>query len=118
MDGDSSLAFDSNGNLFEADGLSGNIFKFTSGGAQSLFASGLAHPLGLAFDASGNLFVSEESASDIIKFTSGGSESIFATDGLDFPSLLVFGSVPEPSCLVLAALGLIGLVALTSHVRR
>src|SRR5215831_12247457 len=50
------LAFDSAGNLFEADYNSGNIYKFTPGGVQSTFATGLAYPQGLAFDSAGNLF--------------------------------------------------------------
>ncbi len=37
------LAFDSAGNLFEAD-RSGNIYKFTPGGVRSTFASGLNIP--------------------------------------------------------------------------
>jgi sugar lactone lactonase YvrE len=43
------LAFNSAGNLFEADSLSGNIFEFTPDGQQTLFASGLTDPIGLAF---------------------------------------------------------------------
>ena len=43
------LAFDSAGDLFEADGGSGNIYEFTPDGAQSTFASGLDNPVGLAF---------------------------------------------------------------------
>jgi hypothetical protein len=43
------LAFDSAGNLFEAEANSGNIYEFTPGGAQSTFASGLNRPVGLAF---------------------------------------------------------------------
>ena len=40
------LAFNSAGNLFEADDSSGNIYEFTPGGAQSTFASGLDGPRG------------------------------------------------------------------------
>ena len=43
------LAFNSAGDLFEADNGSGNIYEFTPGGAQSTFASGLSNPFGLAF---------------------------------------------------------------------
>src|SRR5436190_10430490 len=51
-------------NLFMSDGYSGishnlgHIYKFTSNGASSTFASGLDGPEGLAFDSAGNLFVS------------------------------------------------------------
>jgi hypothetical protein len=47
------LAFDSAGNLFEAergpDAFNGSINEFTPDGAQSIFASGLSGPYGLAF---------------------------------------------------------------------
>ena len=43
------LAFNSAGNLFEADYGSGNIYEYTPGGARSTFASGLNGPYGLAF---------------------------------------------------------------------
>ena len=42
------LAFNSAGDLFEAD-YSGNIYEFTPSGAGSAFASGLNGPIGLAF---------------------------------------------------------------------
>ena len=43
------LAFDSAGNLFEADQNSGNIYELTPRGRQSTFASGLPAPAELAF---------------------------------------------------------------------
>ena len=43
------LAFNSAGDLFEADEGEGLIYKFTPDGAQSTFASGLGYPVGLAF---------------------------------------------------------------------
>src|SRR4029077_17245120 len=43
------LAFDSSGNVFEADQSSGTIFTFTPAGTKSPFASGLSGPSGLAF---------------------------------------------------------------------
>ena len=43
------LAFNSAGELFEADWGSGNIYKFTPDGTRSTFASGLVNPVALAF---------------------------------------------------------------------
>jgi hypothetical protein len=43
------LAFNSTGDLFEADYGSGNIYEFIPGGVQSTFASGLGKLTGLAF---------------------------------------------------------------------
>src|SRR5947199_252374 len=53
------LAFDSAGNLFEAeyagDIQNGTIYKFAPDGTRSTFATGLNAPQGLAFDSAGNL---------------------------------------------------------------
>ena len=52
------VAFDANGNLYEADEGSGSVFRFTPAGAKTTFASGFSTPADLAFDSSGNLFIS------------------------------------------------------------
>ncbi len=44
------LAFDSAGNLFETDGGSGSILKFTPDASRTTFASGLTQPTYLAFE--------------------------------------------------------------------
>src|SRR5215467_16373583 len=67
------------GDLFEADYNSGSIFKFTSSGTRSTFASGLVGPRGLAFDAAKNLFVADYLGGTIYKYTSGGVQTTFAT---------------------------------------
>jgi sugar lactone lactonase YvrE len=72
------------GDLFEADEGSGTIFKFTSGGTKTVFASGLNGPAGLAFDASGNLFVAEINTGTISKVTRTGTKTTFAS-GLNGP---------------------------------
>src|SRR5207249_3366136 len=70
-------------NLFMSDGYSGishnlgHIYKFTSNGASSTFASGLDGPEGLAFDSAGNLFVSI--GGNIYEFTPAGVRSTFAS---------------------------------------
>ena len=73
------LAFDSAGNLFEADVNSGNIYEFTPDGTRSTFASGLNGPFGLAFDSAGNLFEADEVSGNIYEFTPGGTRSTFAS---------------------------------------
>ena len=83
------LAFDSAGNLFEADQFSDNIYEFTPGGTRSTFATGLDNPTGLAFDSAGNLFEADEDSGMIYKFTPGGTRSTFAT-GLNGPTGLAF----------------------------
>src|SRR5436309_9489492 len=68
----------------------GPIYRFTPGGVQSTFASGLSSPEGLAFDSAGNLFVADRVANGTInEFTPGGARSIFAS-GLSYPEGLAF----------------------------
>jgi hypothetical protein len=91
------LAFDSAGNLFAADALTGTIYKFAPDGTRSVFVGPEAgvSPAGLAFDDFGNLFVSTGTFpftnDTIFKFTSSGVKSTFAT-GLNNPRGLVFDS--------------------------
>ena len=71
------LAFDDKGNLFVADPDSESIFKFTSDGKRSTFASGLGQLVDLTFDDKGNLFVWD--GETIFKFTPDGKRSTFAS---------------------------------------
>jgi len=81
-------------NLFMSDGYSGidhdlgNIYKFTSDGGRSLFASELNGPSALAFDSGGDLFVAI-GGDQILKFTPDGGGTTFAS-GLNGPSGLAF----------------------------
>ena len=77
------------GDIYETDGGSGTIFKFTPAGTKTTFASGLSSPAGLAFDGSGNLFESDIGSSNIYKFTSGGTKTTFAS-GLSTPAGMAF----------------------------
>ena len=90
----SGLAFNSAGNLFEADPdkmpTFGIINEFTPDGTRSTFASGL-NPVGLAFNSAGNLFVTDRFSGNIYEFTPGGTRSTFAS-GLAGPYGLAFNS--------------------------
>ena len=68
----------------------GRIYKFTSNGASSTFASGLDGPESLAFDSAGNLYVADRAAGNIYKFTPGGTRSTFASGLLSGPFDLAF----------------------------
>jgi DNA-binding beta-propeller fold protein YncE len=77
--GPTGLAFDSAGNLFEADlGLEGNIYEFAPTGARSTFAGMLYSATGLAFDNADNLFVLDGYGGFIYKFTPDGKVTTFA----------------------------------------
>ena len=84
--------------LFVAASGSGNIYEYTPGGGQSIFASGLSNPQGLAFDSAGNLFVSvfvaDSVSGNIYEYTPDGGQSIFAS-GLIDPRGLAFDSLGD-----------------------
>ena len=82
FNGPQSVAFDSNGNLYVANTVTGIISKVTSAGVNTTFASGLAYPVAIAFDASGNLYAANYNDNSISKITPAGSVSTFASGGL------------------------------------
>jgi sugar lactone lactonase YvrE len=107
------LAFDASGNLFESDGGpydTAHIYKFTSNGTRSTFASGQANMDFLAFDSAGNLYASQYANGYIVKFTPMGAESDFASIGESgSPTGMAFAPAPEPPTLALVAAGAVGL---------
>jgi sugar lactone lactonase YvrE len=101
------LAFDSAGNLYEAEWVSGNINKFTPDGSRSTFASGIRFPWGLAINSNDELFVSDMAMWQIYKFSPDGIQSTFASgSGYGFDGL-AFQPVPEPSILGMIGVGVI-----------
>ena len=64
-------------NLY-ASSLDGKIYKFTPGGGQTVFASGVGAAGGLAFDSAGNLFVADYSTGRISRIAPNGVTSTFA----------------------------------------
>jgi len=86
----SSRAHSAPGDLYVTYG--GSVYKFTSAGDRSTFASGIYQPVALAFDRAGNLFVANSGAGGcipevdcppkpgtVIKITPDGAQSTFAT---------------------------------------
>jgi DNA-binding beta-propeller fold protein YncE len=85
------LAFDSSGNLYDAD-ADQFIQKFDSTGNSSRFATiSIADPRGLGLDSMGNLYVANFSAGNIEKFDTNGVPSEFAFPGQPY-GLVVDGS--------------------------
>ena len=109
------LTFDPFGNLYA--GASDTIYKITSSGDVSTFAStytgrgnSLPSPSALACDASGNVYAGTSIAGLIYEFSPNGEFNAFATIGGSAQvSALTFG-VPEPSTYALFGLGAIGLL--------
>jgi hypothetical protein len=104
LDAPAGLAFDSAGNLFEADEGSGNIYEYKNingilSSTPVLFLSGLDDPNGLVFNlVTGVLFVSEYGNGDIAEIIPGESPSTVAT-GLNGPESMILtgpgGPLPE-----------------------
>jgi hypothetical protein len=81
------LAFDNAGNLFISTRGDYKIYKFSSNGNRTTFAtvgSGLRDPQGLAFDSAGNLYVANSLSNNILKYSPAGAVSVFAS-GLGSP---------------------------------
>jgi len=91
LDHPTALAFNSAGDLFEADDGSGNINEFTPDGTETAFASGLDGPFDIAFNHSGDLFETNYFGGSIMEFAPDGAESTFAT-GLQNAYGLAFDS--------------------------
>ena len=98
------------------------VRKFSPTGTDlGVFASaGLDGPQGLAFDYSGNLYVANRFVNTIRKFSSTGTDlGVFAGTGANILSSgLAFAPIPEPSTIVLAGFGLVGLIAWRVRRRR
>lgn len=74
-------------------------------------ASG-AGPSGLAFDETGDLYVSNALSGDIRRFSPTGTDLGTFASGLNFPYMMEFATVPEPSTYMLATFSLTGCVIL------
>lgn len=81
MNGPVGITIDSLGNLFVAMCNINSVYKITSGGVVSTFASSnlFACPNGITFDDEGNLYVCNFSNGAVLKITSGGVVSLLAT---------------------------------------
>jgi hypothetical protein len=98
------LAFNSTGDLFEADFGSNKINEFINnngvlGTNPTLFASGLNEPFGLAFDSAGDLFEADFGSNKINEFINNNgvlstNPTLFAS-GLNEPFGLAFDSAGD-----------------------
>ena len=81
MNGPVGITIDSLGNLFVAMCNITSVYKITSGGVVSTFASRnlFACPNGITFDDHGNLYVCNFSNGDVLKVTPAGAASLLAT---------------------------------------
>jgi sugar lactone lactonase YvrE len=111
VDNPGGLAF-YGGNLYVANYANNTIEKFNALGQGSIFSSTnlLRFPDGLAFDSNGNLYVANEGNGEVLEFGPNGVGTVVAS-GLGNAVYLAIEEIPEPSSLLLAALGGISLVA-------
>ncbi len=88
------LAFDSQGNLYVADGSgAGIIDKVTPSGQESVYANlGSVTLRGLASDAEGDLFASNVTNNTVEEITPGGGVSVFDSTGINYPRGLAVDS--------------------------
>ncbi|MEO6969868.1 MAG: putative Ig domain-containing protein [Chthoniobacterales bacterium] len=71
------LTFDPAGNLYVADGGSGNLYKYTvPGGVQSLVASGFSDPVGVVLNGL-DVLVSESTADVVTRVAPNGNKTVF-----------------------------------------
>lgn len=90
------LAFDSAGNLYEADCFSGQILEFKNNkgvlsSSAVVYASSLNNPGAIAFNKAGDLFVASDQANLIYEFAPGNNTpTIYDNTGLNSPQGLAF----------------------------
>jgi len=109
------IDFDAAGNLYVASG--GNVFRLTSTGVQSVFASGFSDVNALGIAANGDVFVGDYATQKVHRYSGDGtyrgftsvgpSSTLVASVASDrFPS----SSVPDSGApVILLGLGLLGL---------
>ncbi len=73
-------AWDSQGNLYVSNWLSGDIRRVTPAGDLTVFATGFSGPSGLAFDPNGNLIVSSYRANTLHRVSPDGSVAPYVSD--------------------------------------
>jgi len=94
------IAFDSAGDVFVADAVNGDVYKFAAGTyAQSVFASGLTNAFGVAIDASGDVYVSLDNAAGTINEYSPTGQYLNTVGGLSYPTFITLsaGTAPYPA---------------------
>jgi hypothetical protein len=122
LDGPSGVAIDASGNVFVTDVTNGNVVEFDSNGNYLatldpsnpvVGGNGWAQPTALTFEPDGNLLISDDFGITQYDFS---SVTAFSTGGGDF--LAYDATVPEPSMVLLCALGGLALLVRRSLLLR
>jgi sugar lactone lactonase YvrE len=111
------IAIAPNGNFYITDDQK-EVYQVTPAGVGSLFGSVLSDSSSVAVDPSGNVFVGDRgTAGNIEEFTPTGVRTVFVTGIHDAEGGIAF-AVPEPSSLILLAIGVAALAAVMLEQRR
>src|ERR1700722_3087300 len=82
------MAVDANGNLYVADSSANVIYKYTSKGTRTTFASGLNAVSDIALDSLGNVYAADTNNNRIVAYTPAGqSLGVYGTGATDAEAL-------------------------------
>ena len=112
------IAFNDAGDLYTYDYINGQLIKFNPAGVETIISSSpvLYGIFGIAFDGAGNLYGANHARNTIDKVAPDGTVSVFEVGTAGRPLSVVVQTVPEPSSVVLVAIGLA--VGLAMRLRR
>jgi sugar lactone lactonase YvrE len=96
------------GNLYAT--FYNSVQRYAPNGIRTVATStGLVNAIGVAFDSSGNFYVTDQGNGNVMKYAPNGVGAVFAS-GLNLPTYIAVGPVPEPSTSVLLSLGVTALL--------
>ena len=77
------IAVDSAGNIYTANGGSGNVSKITPGGTSTILGTTGTNPSGITIDSAGNVYTANDLSFNVSKITPGGTSTILADTGIN-----------------------------------
>lgn len=74
---DDDIIFDAQGNLFGSNYTGSRVFKRTSDGTESVFATGIMSPNGMAFTDEGDIIIADNTGNKLYKLHPDGTKEVF-----------------------------------------